>query len=227
MTRPSLLLLVIILNVAGKSFAQQKYTITYENFSFYIFDSSGSPVKQNSHSKIINKLVINEHQSYFFTTQIGKNIIEHGKVLGKKFHPHTDYINTQKNIHVTQLGDKYRVKEPLKDFNWKLVSGTIMVAGYECKKAWCNYDGDSIVVLYAENLPPVFGPLEYSGLPGTILEQTRFRKDMIYRLTALTVENDALPIVEPVDGKLITWEQWKKIIANRRSDNGVIRVVRW
>lgn len=216
MTRLSLLLLVITLNVAGKNFAQQKYTITYENFSFYIFDSIGNPVKPTWDKKITTQLVINDQQSYYYTVFNGNKPIESGKVLGKNFLPHTNYVHLQNKILVSQFGDKYRVREPLIDFKWQLLPEKKIITGYECKRAYCIYKGDSIVVSYSEKLPVLFGPYNYTGLPGTILETDHFRKENIYRTTALKVESIANAIVEPKDGKLITWEQWKKIIANRR-----------
>lgn len=227
MTRLSLLLIFILLNIAGKSFAQQKYTITYENFSFYIFDSTGNPVKPAWDKKITTQLVINDQQSYYYTVFNGNKPIEPGKVLGKNFLPHTNYVHLQNKILVSQFGDKYRVREPIIDFKWQLLTGKKIVAGFECKMAYCIYQGDSLVASYSEKLPVLFGPLTYTGLPGTILETDHYRKENVYRTTALKVENTSNPIVEPKDGKLISWEQWKKIIANRRSDNGVIRVVRW
>jgi GLPGLI family protein len=215
------------LNVASKSFAQQKYTITYENFSFYIFDSTGNPVKPAWDKKITTQLVINEQQSYYYTLFNGTKPIKLHKVLGKNFLPHTNYINLQNKFLISQFGDKYRVKEPLIDFKWQLLPGKKIIAGFECKMAYSIYKGDSIVVCYSDNLPAMFGPYTYTGLPGTILETDLFRKEHIYRTTAKRVDNVTNPIVEPNDGKLISWEQWKKIIANRKSNNGVIRVVRW
>jgi GLPGLI family protein len=220
-------LFVIILNVAGKSFAQQQYTITYENFSFYIFDSSGNPIKPVWDKKITTQLVINDQQSYYYTVFNGNKPIEPGKVLGKSFLPHTNYVHRQNKILVSQFGDKYRVKEPLIDFNWQSLPDKKIITGFECKRAYCIYKGDSVVVSYSDNLPVTFGPYTYTGLPGTILETDIFRKESIYRTTALKVENRANPIVEPNDGKLITWEQWNKIIASRKSENGIIRVVRF
>lgn len=227
MTRLSLLLFVIILNVAGKGFAQQKYTITYENFSFYIFDSVGNPVRPAWEKKISTQLVINDQQSYYYTIFNGTKPIDPDKVLGKHFLPHTNYVHRQNKILISQFGDKYRVKEPLIEYNWKMLPDRKTIAGYECKRAYSIYKGDSLVVSYSEKLPALYGPYTYTGLQGTILETDLFRKENIYRTTALKVENSANLIVEPKDGKLITWEQWNKITANRRSNNGVIRVVRW
>ncbi len=227
MTRLSILLFVIILNVPGKSFAQQKYPITYESFYFYIFDSTGTPVKPIRDKKITTQLVINDQQSYYYTVFNGNKPIEPGKVLGKNFLPHTNYVHLQNKILISQFGDKYRVREPLIDFKWQFLSQKKIIAGFDCKMAYCIYKGDSLVVSYSDKLPLMFGPYTYTGLPGTILETDLFRKEHIYRTTALKVDNNANSIVEPNDGKLITWEQWNKIIANRRSDNGIIRVVRW
>lgn len=214
-------------SINGKGFAQSGHTITYDNFSFYIFDSLGKPVPSVRTNKIVTKLVINEHQSYYQTTEVGRNVYPLKKTLGKTFIPHTNYVNQAKKILVSQFGDKYRVKEPLKTFNWQLMDEKTIIAGYECKKAWSINEGDSVVACFNEKLPQGFGPYNYTGLPGCILEITVFRKENIHRITAIEIENTTLPIVEPTGGKLITWEQWKKIIANRRSDNGVIRVVRW
>jgi GLPGLI family protein len=205
--------------------AQPGFTITYDNFSFYIFDSLGNPLRPFASKNYNTVLVINGSQSYYYTSVISNNSYPVKKILGKKFRPHTNYINTEKNILVSQFGDKYRVREPLKKFNWNLLTDITTLAGYECKKAFCLNEGDSIVVLYTEKLSHGFGPYTYTGLPGTILEVTTYRKENIFRITAIRVENKELPIVEPTDGNLITWEKWKKIIANRKPGNGIIRVV--
>lgn len=227
MKRLFFLLLGIAFITESKSFAQQQYTITYENFSFYIFDSVGNPVRPNLNNNIITKLVINEQQSYYYAIFNSIQPIKPGKVLGKNFLPHTNYVHLQNKILVSQFGNKYRVREPLIDFKWQLLPEKKIIAGFECKMAYCIYKGDSIVAFYCEKLPVLFGPYSYTGLPGTILQTDKYQKERIFRTTAIKIENIANPIIEPKDGKLITWEQWEKIIANRRSNNGIIRVVRW
>ncbi|HEX4875861.1 MAG TPA: GLPGLI family protein [Chitinophagaceae bacterium] len=211
--------------VTEKGFAQAGPTITYNNFTFYIFDSLGKPILPAGTNKFVTKLVINEHQSYYQTTQAGRNVYPLKKTLGKTFIPHTNYVNREKKILVSQFGDKYRVKEELKTFNWQMLEEKSNIAGYECKKAWSTYEGDSLVACFHEKLPHGFGPYHYTGLPGSILEVTVFRKDNIYRITAVTIENTTRPVEEPADGKLITWEQWKKIVAGRRTNNSNIRIV--
>jgi GLPGLI family protein len=180
------------------------------------------PASSNTHH---TKLVINGSQSYYFTYRMNKNNYQVKIPLGKKFQPHTNYINTEKNILVSQFGDKYRVKEALINFNWRQLNDSITITGFLCKKAWCYYQGDSVVAAYSEKLPQTFGPMNFTGLPGTILELTRFKKDICFRTVAILIQDEALPITEPDDGKLITWEKWKKIIANRRFQNGIIRIV--
>lgn len=221
-----ILFFVFAVGIINTGYAQANYTITYENFSFYIYDSSGSPIKQKSLKDIKNKLVINNRESYFYTSQIGNTVYNPGKTLGKSFKPHSYYINSEKRILISQFGDKYRVKEALINFNWNLINDSITITGYQCKKAWCYYQGDSIVVAYAKKLPLIFGPFNFTGLPGTILELTRYKKDISFRTVAILIEHEADAITEPNNGKLITWEQWKKVIANRKTDNGIIRVIR-
>jgi GLPGLI family protein len=198
------------------SIAQDAYTITYSNSLFYVFDSAGNPLITNPRN-LLTKLVINDHQSYYYTYQVGNNYYNPKTPMGKKFLPHSDYTNKTEQKVISQFGNEYRVVEKLIIPNWQLSEEKQSIAGFNCNKAILKTDKDSLIAWYTEKLPSIFGPYLYRGLPGTILETTLFRSDNIYRITAILVEEKTNPIVIPKKGKLITWEEWQKMMQVRRS----------
>jgi len=198
------------------SIAQDAYTITYSNSLFYVFDSAGNPLITNPRN-LLTKLVINAHQSYYYTYQAGTNNYKPKNPLGKEFLPHTNYTNKTEKIVISKFGNEYRVVEKLVIPDWQLSEEMQSIAGYNCNKALLKTGNDSLIAWYTEKLPSIFGPYQYRGLPGTILETTLFRSDNIYRITAIRVEEKTNPIVIPKKGKLITWQEWQKMMEVRRS----------
>ena len=69
-----------------------------------------------------------------------------------------------------------------------------------------------IVAWYCPNIPFNFGPKGYSGLPGLILElQIR---NITWGVTKIELSKENKIIEKPKKGKLITEEEFKKIIAS-------------
>ncbi len=104
--------------------------------------------------------------------------------------------------------------------NWKLENETKQIGDYLCYKATSeqvvvNPKGTfkhPIVAWYCPSIPFNFGPKGYDGLPGLILElQVR---NITWGATKIELSNESIIIDKPSKGKLITEEEFKKIVAS-------------
>ena len=104
--------------------------------------------------------------------------------------------------------------------NWRLENETKQIDGYLCYKATSeqvvvNSKGTfkhPIVAWYCPNIPFNFGPKGYTSLPGLILElQVR---NITWGATKIELRKENKIIEKPKKGKLITEEEFKKIIAS-------------
>ena len=104
--------------------------------------------------------------------------------------------------------------------NWRLENETKQIDGYLCYKATSeqvvvNSKGTfkhPIVAWYCPNIPFNFGPKGYTSLPGLILElQVR---NITWGATKIELSKENKIIEKPKKGKLITEEEFKKIIAS-------------
>ncbi len=190
--------------------AQKKFTIVYESNICTTLDSLDKPIPITITSTVYSTLVINDSVSYCwpgFSPQ-RDNAIK--SPLGSRFYWHSTYTNTKSRIAVDQAepygNPKYRIREAWGEINWEPLNGVKQILNYTCKKArWMNTK-DSVIVWYTEELPPLFGPSVFRGLPGTILEFIYYGPVNINHTSAIKIKPEADKIVEPTDGKLISRE---------------------
>ncbi|MBQ8463090.1 MAG: GLPGLI family protein [Prevotella sp.] len=67
------------------------------------------------------------------------------------------------------FSDCYGCEDEMYPFDWQLVEGDTVVAGYQCQKAQTTWHGRTWTVWYALDLPYDNGPWKLGGLPGLIL----------------------------------------------------------
>ena len=105
------------------------------------------------------------------------------------------------------------IEKPV-DIDWKLTKETKKINNYKCFKAslqmkFKTRSGDSqirdVIAWYAPELPYSFGPAEFQGLPGLILELTN--KKTTYLATKIEFSKREIPIIFP-KGKTITKEAY-------------------
>ncbi|MCK6607605.1 MAG: GLPGLI family protein [Flavobacterium sp.] len=104
--------------------------------------------------------------------------------------------------------------------NWELENETKQIGSYLCYKATSEQIvvnpkttfKHPIVAWYCPSIPFNVGPKGYSGLPGLILElQVR---NITWGATKIELSKENKIIEKPKKGKLITEEEFKKIIAS-------------
>ncbi|MDR1552407.1 MAG: GLPGLI family protein [Prevotellaceae bacterium] len=61
-------------------------------------------------------------------------------------------------------------EEPVPKFKWKILSDTITISGYKCKKATTSFRGRDYEVWFTPFIPIRQGPWKFNGLPGLILK---------------------------------------------------------
>ncbi len=98
-----------------------------------------------------------------------------------KAHSVNHYKDYQSNIYRFESATKNKnliteyvsIKDSISNYSWELSSDTLTVAGYTCKKATTIRDvgtKQNITAWYCEDFPINDGPMDFSGLPGLILQ---------------------------------------------------------
>jgi GLPGLI family protein len=136
----------------------------------------------------------------------GKNIYYANRNSGEKI--------TNKEVY----GADYLVIGNMKDIKWTLTNQRKKIGNYSCLKAISslkikNSKGiffKEVIAWYAPEIPVSFGPKDYCGLPGLIIELIEGNITYsAYKLILNTKEK--IEIHKPKKGKIITQEELDKI----------------
>ncbi|MFK7832883.1 MAG: GLPGLI family protein [Winogradskyella sp.] len=108
-----------------------------------------------------------------------------------------------------KLGDCFLIENEI--FDWKLTKETKKINIYTCYKAIINYKNKDIIFWYTPEIPTRFGPKNFSGLPGAILEI----QEGYFSYSAINIElnlkSDELSIEKP-KGELVTKDAYDKML---------------
>jgi GLPGLI family protein len=132
----------------------------------------------------------------------------------------TYYSDLSREYRITQnalMGSTKRIKrEPIE---WTMTEETKEINGYLCYLATLDKrNNKKLKVWYAPDIPVAHGPKGYNGLPGLVLQI----EDILYAWTVVNIDFDnaeADEIIEPVEGNLITQEEFKKFGGNIFKEN--------
>lgn len=205
-------LFLLFFFVAHSLFSQGRYTIRYETGSN--LNDSISPREINYYSM----LVINDSASYFFSvTDINEKLPK--TPYGSKFRGHSVYVDTKKGISLSQSEprnySKLLIQDSLMNDLWILEDEEKIISGYRCKKASRVMNERAVIAYYSTDLPANFGPYEFGGLRGTILELQFAGNASITK--AVSIKKEAVDIIEPRKGKRVSKEKFNRILKNLRS----------
>jgi GLPGLI family protein len=127
--------------------------------------------------------------------------------------------NTKEKITNKEVyGDVYLVLGNMKDIKWVLTSQRKKIGNYSCLKATStlkikNSKGiffKEITAWYAPEIPVSFGPKDYCGLPGLIIEL--IEGNNIYTAYKLILNpKEKIEIYKPKKGIILTQEELDKI----------------
>jgi GLPGLI family protein len=177
------------------------------------------------------ELSFNKYISSFKNIEsLQNNSVSHIKMLNvarAAFTPDSDvYLNHIEKREINKKGDGTMVESEYSKNDWKISTESKKIAGYLCYKAiqklpFINRQGElifaQILAWFAPSLPYPFGPKNFYGLPGLIIELTENKTT--YLMTKIKLVDKDLEIYFP-KGKTISKEEYDKKLES--SMGGVI-----
>jgi len=173
------------------------YKIAYENVKYIDF-----------------KLLGTAKESLFYREKLLTNEAEKGTdialtILGAKGNYYTDF---SKNIVLEDrpaYGERFVIQHPILNSEWKMTKESKKIGKYQCYKATTTYVVNNgkrfefpVTAWYAPEINLSFGPKNYSGLPGLILEL--HEKDRIFYADKISLGQlhvKQLKLIAPPKGK--------------------------
>jgi GLPGLI family protein len=137
------------------------------------------------------------------------------------------YKNVLRKIGIeqkTSRGILYKISQPYQKYNWTIMDTSKIILGHLCFKATANWEAynrrSQSIIRYVETawftkdfaLP--FGPADFEGLPGLVLEATRHNGRTLYAAEIKENYIDKKKILqEPQEGKEITESEYLKMLS--------------
>lgn len=132
------------------------------------------------------------------------------------------YLNLITKTTILEKKDGVLIKNEYQTKNWEITNESKQIGDYLCYKAIYikNYVGRNgkeisipITAWFAPSLPFVFGPKDYNGLPGLILELQE--RKTIYNATSINLSQEKELQIDFPKGKTITEAEYaKKVMSN-------------
>ena len=170
--------------------------------------------------KVLYQLVFNKNESFFKKQQImddgnrGINFAE--TKVGKGVF----YTNKSLKIIIYQKfysGEDFLISIP--PFEWKLTQETKKIGNYVCYKATTikHVEGRNgkmqraVTAWYTTQIPYNFGPKDYNGLPGLIIELQE--DNLLISATKITIQPTKKKIIEkPSIGQEVTQQEYDSLV---------------
>ena len=132
------------------------------------------------------------------------------------------YINSESNAFVEQqdfMGKTFLIKGEPDKITWKMTGEMKVIMNYPCLKATYEDSTETLEAWFTTEIPVAIGPEKYGQLPGMILELTSKKNKKT--LTAIIIdfkEIDTDELSEPKEGKVVTREQYRKIVKRKMEE---------
>lgn len=181
-------------------------------------------MKYNSFSKEIEFILdFNKKESSFFVKKVLENPQKSFRIFMIRLGVKGKYYSTQKmTLHQkNSYGQLFIINTP--KYKWEVSSESKKIGKYTCYKATTinnihNSRGVvsvEIVAWFTPEIPFNFGPKEYNGLPGLIIELKEGFN--VFKLKKL-IKNDKLVINKPIKGKKLELVEFQ-MLSRDLSDN--------
>ena len=135
------------------------------------------------------------------------------------------YCDLKNNQRIEQrdfMQRKFLIESDLKAPDWKITGNQKKILSYPCQEATRQDSDRKITVWFTAAIPISYGPSSYTGLPGLVLEVSINDGDQTIIATSVKPgEVNAALIVKPKEGKKVTQEEFKKIVAEKMKEMGV------
>ncbi|SHM91179.1 GLPGLI family protein [Polaribacter sp. KT 15] len=235
---------ILLFFISGTLFSQNnsgivKYEVT---LNFTLEDIVAEEKKQKKELKTMRKIISESKKSEvvlkFEATQAISSVSKRMKVNEEK--NGTDFVYSRagrdkkfvtniivKSNHMQEckvLEKCYLIQQPKLD--WKLTQETKIIGGYLCYKAInisSNNKKKKPIAWYTPNISASFGPKQYFGLPGLILELEEAA--VIFKAKEITLNPKNKIVFEIIDGIKITKEAYNKKV--KASYSGFYKKIRF
>lgn len=209
------------------SIKAQTGKITYQASSTFRLEEKSETANQQYNA--INKAIENNPMDFELTFKREKAFFEIKDRMGtndfqtkiakvmlggtKKF-----YYNLETEEFLKQevaYGETFLI--PIDKPNWELSNSSKMIGKYKCYKATTHYSIENdagrfeknVIAWYCPEIPYMYGPSGFFGLPGLILELTDDNRT--YSATEISLNQSDYNIVKPKKGVIITQEEFEKL----------------
>ncbi|MFQ3181191.1 MAG: GLPGLI family protein [Polaribacter sp.] len=161
-----------------------------------------------SYYKVVNKLEINDRKPLNMTYAIAGS----GKIY------YIDLITKKNYMQECDLLEKcYLIEQP--KLEWQLTQQTKIIGGYVCYKAVNSNSKNKKqkpVAWYTPQISASFGPKEYFGLPGLVLELEEAA--VVFKAIEIILNPKEKIEIELMEGIKITKEEYNKKLQKSYSD---------
>lgn len=113
------------------------------------------------------------------------------------------------------LNDKFIFSEKINN-NWSILSDTLTINGYHCKKAIQKFKGREYTAWFTTKIPISDGPYKFKGLPGLIIKMYDKRNHYSFQLSGFEYYDNQILIPNIYNKSLIktTSREFKKTQLN-------------
>ena len=104
--------------------------------------------------------------------------------------------------------------ESVKNFKWDIKNEYEIIAGYKCRKAVLQVEGNPKLFYeawFTPQIPVAFSPVRYYGLPGAILKVTTSLNNIYAKNIEFT---DDVKIEKPTKGIKLSGKEYNKMMSN-------------
>lgn len=227
----------VILLMCTNGFCQKSSGEVVYNVQAVKFELNSTDSKINDITKKIwdvsevqtFKMRFSGAKSSFIKNQILKNdiITENSTSLNKLASilvstPYSYFFDFNEINYSLRTDDGTIINKPREKLNWDITVETKTIGNYLCYKAtyvknFIGRDGKEkhtpVTAWFAPSLPYSFGPKEYNGLPGLILEVVENKS--IFYAANISIFEDKINEIEFPNGKAITEDEYfKKVLSN-------------
>lgn len=104
----------------------------------------------------------------------------------------------------------------IENLDWKISPEKKSYGNIEVQKAQVNYGGREWIAWFASDIPILFGPYVFNGLPGLIVEINDVDNNFSFKLTKSKSSEGKLYVRKK--GVQLSWEHFKKLCVDYYSD---------
>jgi GLPGLI family protein len=135
---------------------------------------------------------------------------------------YTSIANKKILCSTNSFGEKFIISKAF--YKWKLHSESKKIGKYTCKKATTtriikgvNRDKTiHIISWYTDEIPVSFGPKDYSGLPGLVLQLIEVERKLVITATKIKLNTkNKTHISEPKKGKKLNEQEFEDYLDNK------------